>query len=222
MVEDLHRSHRQPCTPFVIYLVLLFTAWTFWAVLIYPHAVQLGANTFAYAAVISLFHGGIFVLPVLLYLRWIDHVNPFQYLKLTQSWKRGLAAGLILALADFLVTWLRTGPPHWNPLSVSWNTLINTSILVGFFEEIPFRGFILQKLQDRFPFWKATLISALLFMAIHIPGYLVMQTLSLYNLVYLFLFGVVMAIIFLLSKSLWSSIVAHSINDFISLLIFHG
>jgi len=214
-------SSRQSGKSFVIYLVPFYAAWTFWAWVIYPFVEQLEQTTFAYAAVIFIFHALIFILPVFLYLQLIDKVNPLTYLKLKQYWKRGIAVGLILSIIIFLVTFLRSGPLQWNHLYITWNSILNSSIFVGFFEEVPFRGFILQKLQSKYSFWTANLISSLLFMGIHVPGYMLLHTLTVYNLAYVFIFGVVMAVIFYFSKSLWSSIVAHSLNDFLSQVIFH-
>ena len=39
---------------------------------------------------------------------------------------------------------------------MTWNSVLGTSLGIGFFEEIPFRGFILQKLGARMNFWLVT------------------------------------------------------------------
>ena len=39
---------------------------------------------------------------------------------------------------------------------MTWNSVLDTSLGIGFFEEIPFRGFILQKLGARMNFWLVT------------------------------------------------------------------
>ena len=71
---------------------------------------------------------------------------------------------------------------------LTWNSVLVISILVGFFEEIPFRGFILQKLQERFDFWTAVVISSLLFVGAHIPGWIMLGSLTAYNAGYIFAF----------------------------------
>jgi membrane protease YdiL (CAAX protease family) len=43
---------------------------------------------------------------------------------------------------------------------------------------------------------------------------------DLVNVISVFLFGIVMAIVLKVGKSLWGSIVAHSLNDFISVVLF--
>ena len=94
-------------------------------------------------------------------------------------------------------------------------------MLVGVFEEIPFRGFILRKLQERFDFGTSVAISSLLFVGAHVPGWIRLGLLSAYNVIYIFVFGTVMAIILRYSKSLWAPIVTHSLNDGLSNVIFH-
>jgi membrane protease YdiL (CAAX protease family) len=55
---------------------------------------------------------------------------------------------------------------------LTWNSLLGTSIGVGFFEEIPFRGYILMKLATRMNFWLANMLTSLLFVGGHRPGWL--------------------------------------------------
>ena len=163
----------------------------------------------------------IWVVPVFLYLRYIDRVDPLEYLKLKQYWKRGVLVGLALSVLNFLGMLLRFGPPHFSPHSLTWNSVLSTSFLIGFFEEIPFRGFIFQKLQERWSFWIANLCSSLLFLAIHLPGWLLLHLFSPVEAISVFLLGVIFAAVLYFSKSLWAAIIAHSLNDFLSSLLFH-
>jgi hypothetical protein len=54
--------------------------------------------------------------------------------------------------------------PHVSLERVTWNSVLGTSFLVGFIEEIPYRGFMLQKFTARTGFWPANLITSLLFL----------------------------------------------------------
>src|SRR5438477_1911558 len=150
-------------SPFIAYLLLFYSFWIGWVYLIYPAIQALGSATLAYALVDITMRLLLWVMPVFLYLHYIDHVNPVEYLKLKQYWKRGILIGIALSLLNFLGTLLRFGPPHPSMNYVTWNSILGTSLLIGFFEEIPFRGFILQKLQEKLPFWMANLLSSLLF-----------------------------------------------------------
>src|SRR5438094_6062148 len=116
---------------------------------------------------------------------------------------------------------LRFGIPHPGIQSLTWNSVIGTSFLIGFIEEIPYRGFMLQKFEERFGFWIATLISSLLFLSIHLPGWISLHLLKTESVIFVFIFGAVMAIIFRYGKSLWGPIITHSLNDCIAFVIFH-
>jgi membrane protease YdiL (CAAX protease family) len=213
----------RPLTPFAVYLIVFPAVWTVaWVYGLYPWAVsRLGDTTPAYALVNISCRLAIWVLPVFWYLRYVDHVDPVEYLQLSHHWKRGLTYGVILAGINFAGILVQTPPAKWHGPYITWNSILSTSILIGFFEEIPFRGFILQKLEERTSFWVAAIISSLLFAAIHIPGWIRFGALTTYNAVSVFIFGVVMAIVFRYSKSLWAPIIAHSLNDFVSGVLIH-
>jgi CAAX protease family protein len=205
------------------YLALFYLAWTFvWVYGFYPWANRtIGDATLLYALISIVFRLLIWVLPVFGYLRYIDNTNVWEYLQLNQHWKRGVAVGLTLSVVNFLGTIVRIGWPDWSSAHVTWNSILGTSILVGVFEEIPFRGFLLQKLQERFNFVTSMAISSVLFVGAHIPGWIMLGSLKTYNIIYIFAFGAVMAIIFRYSRSLWAPIISHSVNDCLSNVIFH-
>ncbi len=209
-------------SPLIAYLLLFYACWIGWVYLIYPSMQALGPATLAYALVNIASRLLLWVIPVFLYLHSIDRVDPIAYLKLNHSWKRGLLIGLALSLLHFLGMLLRSGPPHPSMQDVTWNSILSTSILIGFFEEIPFRGFLFQKLQEKFPFWLSNLLSSLLFLSIHLPGWIMLHALTWSNVISIFVLGVIFAIIFYSSQTLWSSIITHSLNDFLSSVLFHS
>ena len=181
---------------------------------------SLGETTLRYALVNIAIRLVVWVLPVFLYLRYIDHVDPFGYLKLKQNWKRGLLAGLLLALFIFLGNLPGYGIPHPGRPLFTWNSFLSTSVLVGFIEEIPYRGFILQKFEERLGFWAANLITSLLFLSVHLPGWISLHLLTAHNVIFVFIFSALMAIVFKFGRSLWGPIVSHSLNDFLSAVLF--
>jgi len=215
------RQPRPQFAPFVIYLIAFHTFWmwgfVFW---IYPWMKSLGETTLRYALVNISLRLLVWVLPVFSYLRYIDRLDPIEYLKLKENWTRGLIIGVVLSLINFFGSMIRFGIPHPITQSLTWNSVIGTSFLIGFIEEIPYRGFILQRLNERYGFWIATLLSSLLFLSIHLPGWISLHLLKAESVISVFLFGVVMAIIFRYGKSLWGPIIAHSLNDFITFVIF--
>lgn len=215
------REAKSRFAPFVVYLILFHTFWmwgyVFW---IYPRMKSLGEATLRYALVNLSLRFLVWVLPVFLYLRYIDLLNPFDYLKLKQNWQRGVIIAIVLSLLNFFGSMARFGIPHPSLQSFTWNSVIGTSFLIGFFEEIPYRGFMLQKFAERYGFWIANLLSSVLFLSIHLPGWISLHLLKVENVIFVFVFGVVMAIIFRYGKSLWGPIITHSLNDFMSFIIF--
>jgi membrane protease YdiL (CAAX protease family) len=163
----------------------------------------------------------IWVAPVFIYLRWIDRVEALEYLKLKRHWRRGLLVALGFSVLNFLLLLVRYGWPHPNTGVITWNSILGTSFLIGFVEEIPYRGFIFQKLAEQFSLITATLISSLLFLLIHLPGWIALHLLNTATVIFVFVFGVVMIILFRWAKSLWAPIVSHSLNDFMSAVLFH-
>ncbi|MFN8398755.1 MAG: CPBP family intramembrane glutamic endopeptidase [Anaerolineales bacterium] len=213
------KSQKSPFL-FYLYLLLFFATWAVYAIWIYPWKETLGNTTLLYAIVNMAIRLLVWVLPVLLFLRYIDHVDPLEYLGLKQNWKKGVLVGVVFSIVNFFLSMLRFGAPHPSIESITWNSVLSTSIFIGFIEEIPFRGFILQKFESQFGFWMANLLSSLLFLGIHLPGWFFLHQFNIINAVSIFLFGALWAILFKYSKSLWSSIIAHSLNDFIAFIVF--
>jgi membrane protease YdiL (CAAX protease family) len=230
--EREHRSLRsmeytqpmkKPLAPFVSYLLCFYLVWTVaWVYGVYPWATRtLGSATLAYAVVSIICRLLIWIVPVFTYLRYVDRVDAWDYLQLRHNWRRGVTIGLVLSLLNFLGMMARMGYPDWSHANITWNSMIGTSILVGVFEEIPFRGFILQKLQERFSFSTSVALSSLLFVGAHVPGWIMLGMLTASRAVYIFAFGVIMSIVLRYARSLWAPIVAHSLNDGLSNVIFH-
>lgn len=207
--------------PLIVYLVLFYSVWIVWVYLVYPPMQALGPGGLGYTLIDLATRFLLWVLPVWLYLHFIDHVRPLEYLRLKQYWKRGIVIGLGLSLLNFAGMLWRFGLPHPSMQYVTWNSLLGTSLLIGFFEEIPFRGFLFQKLQEKFPVWLANVLSSLLFLGIHLPGWILLHTLSWLNVVTIFVLGVIFAGVFFYAKTLWSSIITHSLNDFLTAVLFH-
>jgi membrane protease YdiL (CAAX protease family) len=205
----------------VAYVVGFHLIWAIWPYYGYPRLLALGDRTLTYAVTNLTIRLLVWVAPVWIYLRRVEHVDPIEYLKLRGHVGRGLLVALVITLLNFLGTVVRMGPPHPSLQSVTWNSMLGTSVLVGFIEEIPYRGFMLQKLTEYFGFWPAALGTSLLFVAVHIPGWVALHMLRVDTAVTILVFGAVMALAFRYARSLWAPILAHSANDFISFVLFH-
>jgi len=200
--------------------VLFNAAWTTWVLLGYPQLRALGEQTLAYALLNVGVRLVIWILPVFAYLRYVDRVNPIVYLKLRQHWHRGVLVALIFSVLNFCLTSLQHGLPHLRSGAISWNSILSTSLLIGVVEEIPYRGFIFQKLHERFSMTVATLVSSLLFVAIHLPGWISLHLFNAATAVFVLVFGILMVLLLRYAKSLWAPIISHSLNDFFSAVLF--
>jgi membrane protease YdiL (CAAX protease family) len=205
---------------FLAYVVAFHLLWIAWPFVIYPMLLTVGDRTLEYAILNLSLRITFWIVPVILYLRHVDRVNPWEYLKLTSHVRRGVVVAIGLTVINVLGTILRFGPPHPGLQRVTWNSVLGTSFMIGFIEEIPYRGFMLQKFAERMNFWLANLITSLLFLAIHLPGWLALGMLRADTAVTIFVFGAVMAIALRYSKSLWAPILTHSANDCLSFVIF--
>jgi membrane protease YdiL (CAAX protease family) len=218
---EIDRPRQSRLAPFIAYVVVFHLAWAAWPFFVYPRLVAIGERTLTYALLNLSIRLLVWVVPVIVYLRLVDGVAPLTYLKLNQRVGRGIVVALALTALNFIGSVVRIGPPHPTLESVTWNSVLGTSLLVGFIEEIPYRGFMLQKFAERVPFWTANLITSFLFLCIHIPGWIALNLLTFDRQAFVFVFGVVMAIVFTYSRSLWAPIVTHSTNDFMSFVLFH-
>jgi membrane protease YdiL (CAAX protease family) len=224
VVETLSASaiarQRSSFAPFLIYVAAFHLLWIAWPYFLYPRLLSVGAATPTYAAINLTFRFLYWIAPVLLYLRYVDGVNPFAYLKLRGHVRRGVIVAVLLTVINVIGTFARFGAPHLTMARVTWNSILGTSFSIGFIEEIPYRGFMLQKFAERMNFWLANLVTSLLFVSIHLPGWIALHTFNAGAAVSIFVFGAVMAIALRYSKSLWAPILTHSANDCLTFVIF--
>jgi membrane protease YdiL (CAAX protease family) len=218
---EARSRHRGSTTWFVAYVAVFQLGWIVWPYVIYPRLTgAFRQETLAYAV----FQLGIrmvfWLAPVWFYLRYIDRVDPLDYLRLKHHIRRGFLVGIGLTALNIAGTIARFGLPHLTLERVTWNSVLGTSLLVGVIEEIPYRGFMLRKFAERCNFWLANVITSLLFVAIHLPGWLALHTLNTSAVVTIAVFGFVMGLAVKWSDSLWAAVVAHSANDFMSFVVF--
>src|SRR5689334_15672935 len=185
--------NRTSFAPFLVYVAAFHLLWIAWPLFLYPRLVTLGSETLTYALINLSFRFLYWIAPVLLYLRYVDGVNPFEYLRMTPPVRRGLIVALVLTSINVIGTFARFGTPHLSLQRVTWNSVLGTSFLIGFFEEIPYRGFMLRKFSERMNIWLANLVTSFLFLSIHLPGWIALHIFNPGAAVSVFLLGVVFA-----------------------------
>jgi membrane protease YdiL (CAAX protease family) len=214
-------ARRTSLAPFLAYVAAFHLVWIAWPYVVYPRlTAAFGDKTLAYALLQLSIRILVWVVPVWFYLRYVDRVEPLGYLKLKDHIGRGLVVAIVLTAVNLVGMLARFGLPHPTMERVTWNSMLGTSFLIGFIEEIPYRGFMLQKFAERFNFLLANLMTSLLFLAIHLPGWIALHTLRADAAAAILVFGIVMATVFKYSDSLWAPIVTHSANDFLSFVVF--
>ena len=129
-------------------------------------------------------------------------------------------AGIVVLVAWSLLTeiigidLLRIPAPANELVDYSGIRLAFSIIVVGLFgpfcEEVFFRGFALPVFARRYGLWGGIFISAALFSAFHF---------SIGALVPIFIFGIVLAWLYVRTRSIYPSIVAHSVQNIVAMLL---
>lgn len=163
----------------------------------------------------------IFIVPVMLYIKLIIRANPFTFLKLDYNVISGIFKGVLVGLFIFLFLLFKNKFQPLKHINLRMDIFIILGrVLVGPLEEIPFRGFYMEKLESYMCFWKANIVSATLFMIVHFPSIVNKNIQSFYQLIVILCIGLWMGYFYKKSQSLWCVSIIHSIYDLSLWLIF--
>jgi hypothetical protein len=228
-MTDSNATHRGLDRRFLAFLACFYGAWCLRVVVLMPVDDWIETAWLQQCWAQSL-RVSLWVLPVFLYIRYIDHANPLTFLRLDVLPKGrplvmgvGIAAGFVaLCIA---AAFLFQGAALTNLTAMTgagWAGLLAWVAIVASAEEILFRGFIFHKLRERFPFQRANLLNAALFLLIHVPGWLYMQgphwgLLSLS--VSILVIGWVLGLVVEVTGSLWPPIMLHALNNVVSAVL---
>jgi membrane protease YdiL (CAAX protease family) len=165
----------------------------------------------------SLAAAGLFLLVIVIVFRWWREAGLAQgpqpgTLRVIWPW--------LVFLALFAASALNAGLP---PASVTLFILVNTA-LVGWSEEVMFRGLWLRGLHRSFGIWVAILGSSLIFGAIHVLNVFLTGDLrgAVIQSAAASLSGVFLAAVRLRTGSLWTGIVLHGLWDAGTFLVAAG
>jgi uncharacterized protein len=116
----------------------------------------------------------VWVLPVLLAIRALERASIAQFLELRHLvrgvlWAGGIGSALVAV--TFLGKTFSAGTAWHAP---SWSlVLVNAVVVAPLVEEITLRGFVLKRLElNGRSFWCANVLTTLIFVAMHVPGWL--------------------------------------------------
>lgn len=216
------RNHR--IIILLTYILLFFIAQATYAY-INSHT-MLGSNYLLQAGI----RFSIWTVPMFVFLV-IEKKNPFEYLKLNKNilngmfW--GLTIGFIIILYNIVSVYLLykhvnftfyIGESTWlrDVFVIIKGAFQPFYVLMMFSEELLFRGFFLQKIQELSTFWIGNFVNAFLFVLIHFIGWII-QGQSILNFGFgIFIFALITGIALRKTNSIWSCVLIHIFNNFIS------
>lgn len=217
---------KQRMTTLTVYVLVLFSLWTAYQLRLFA---GLYSNNIVLSSIIeNSIKYIVWTLPVLILLRYVYYSNPISYLKLEDNFVNGVMWGTIIGFGVavyHIVRFFLMGDGTLK-LDIDMYTWIHRILLIGLTEEVVFRGFILQKLNEELEFIFANGIAAVLFMLMHFPGWYVRGLMSNGNITYFYMsaafvliFGLLQGYVLKRTKSLWACMIIHSINNLVTTVI---
>lgn len=161
----------------------------------------------------------IFILPVISYIKFKDMVNPLDFFKLNKNIRKGVMKGFSISILFILFLIIKKIIFGWENINLNIGLLWFTNLAVGILEEIPFRGFLLQKLNNHMNFISANILTTVLFVMVHIPIWMITKVNVSQSIISIALVSYILGYLFKESDSLWVPIICHSIFN---LCIFIG
>ena len=153
----------------------------------------------------------LFITPVMLYLKLKNKVNPLEFLKLNTNAKETILKGFVINILFIIALVMKKIIFGGNQINLNIGLLWASGLLVGVLEEIPFRGFILQKLLSNMSFIQANLLTSVLFVLIHIPLWILSDINVLNSISSVFILSFISGYLFKEYNSLWIPITCHSV-----------
>jgi hypothetical protein len=157
----------------------------------------------------------VFVLGLLItfiFRRWVDRKS-FISLGLefegygVEAVAGGMLATFIVCASSLLLK--ATGHLKWMDIIFDSRALFlsfGSVVIISFYEELIFRGYILNNLMDSFPGWLALVISSLLFMIFH---WTAQSSIGFFSLVNVLIMGLILGLNYIYSRNLWFSFFFH-------------
>lgn len=199
----------------LVYLLIFYLLWALKELWMVKYIDIFDKNTSAiFEAVVKFL---IWILPAWLYIKYYLNTSPVHYLKLNVNVKKGLLWGVVLSL--LLGLYFAVGTYVLNEKSfqfpLSFDDYLNSFLMAGIAEEIVFRGLILQEINKKIPFWKANIVTALLFLIIHYPIWVYNSEFFVFGThIYIFALGLLFGLVYKKTGSLWSVVILHIFHNF--------
>jgi len=204
----------------ISYIGAFFLLWTLYAFYISPPLKLQHSALYTF----DIFKLLIWVAPVFIYLKY-KRIDALVYLKLKAPTKNAIKWTILISfifiIYQIIGTLVVSQQIRFNPF-FELHYWIKGVLLVGITEEIAFRGFFLQEIAKHIDFKLANILTAILFLLIHFPGFFATHHfppgvfLKICTFSFIFIFGIIEGYVLKKSESLWACIVIHSITDFMA------
>jgi len=190
-------------------MLLAFFVWTLWCVLM----VVIG-YPFNQPVIRALVRFLAFTIPALFWL-WRCDAPESDKLGVTSNAKRGLLVGVAVSFI-----WLLVHSAYRFQLPCSVHAWLNVILLSPIAEELLFRRVAIAYFLSRGKAFLSVPASAILFALIHLPWWFLNGEKSAADIVILlgvmFAYGVVFGSLYCFTRSIWSSLLPHSVNNLIA------
>ncbi len=162
-----------------VFLVVFFTFFT-WALRVALLNFDTLSNLTLAGTLNEALRFAIFVGPVIVYLRYVERTPVLTFLKIKRphansAWVLPVTGALFACWYLLLNGILEDGKAAGAGLAPILFTILSPATLA---EEVYFRGFLLNKFRQGTSFWRANLLSSLLFVLIHFPGWFALDRFS--------------------------------------------
>ena len=211
------RSNRQ-VSPLPIFLFAFFAVWTIWAAFLVRFPEALGGDGLRAGVRLLVWVGSAWV-----FVRIVEGPPVLAHLGFLHQARKGLICGLLVSvvLAPLLnIAKHGFAIPHFvcPTTMAAWLNPILTAPLA---EEILFRGVVFRFLSKRKSVWTGLVISSVLFALCHLPYWWLSGAKSGANLWISLLeiagVGALLCALFQWKRSLWTPLIYHGANNFISI-----
>ncbi len=200
-----------------VYTLVVIGCWTIWCLLMEVWPQFFAASTIRAIARVSI----VFIPAVIFYYLGPREKTFFDYFSLRKNWGRGVIFGGSIAILYFSISRLIGIDASQGSFQFPTGFSVWVNFIIGspLAEELFFRGVLLQELKAVLGVIRATAMSSFAFALLHLPQWLILENLRGLELLSLFVtiffYGVIFALFVNLTRSLWSSLLPHWINNFI-------
>lgn len=161
--------------------------------------------------ILVLIYSLVILFPIIFYIKRIERKNVFKYLKLIGNFNKGVFLGFVLSGIFVLLLFTKKYFIGGSEFNFNIGDLWICGFLAGFMEEIPLRGFALEKLKQKFGFWKGNIIVTLIFVVLHYPMWIINGTNIINSSITISSVSLCFGYLVNEYDSLWITIICHSV-----------